>query len=509
MDYTKLRIAACIYIALPILIFSVGFLRWYYAMMSVLALGFAFYSAIAANNKSVDFEKTIKMKISEISYIFLFSLIWTYLGGMNGCFYQSSDWNCRNAVYFDLISFDWPIIYDKTGAALVYYIGHWLPPALFGKFILVLTQSIDLAWFLGKMVFWIWTSIGLTLVVLLIIRFLNLNDLKKRFWTIVIFSCFSGLDIVGAVLVNTLGQMLSEEYIHLEWWNHKYQFSSITTCIFWVFNQVIIPWIITLCFLMEDDPRNYMFYCVACMICGPYPCVGLVICMITKVLWYCIQYKDPLAIKEKLKRIFSLSNILSFLFVFPFVAMYLLSNDAMSQHGTNNSNLHVIDVMTVAKVFAFLMLEVGCYLILIAGSHRKNPIYYCMIITFIIAPFLQVGSRRDFCMRATVPAIFILMLYVNGYVLDNFSLKKLKKCWKTSKKSVCAAVLAVLLIFGAATPVIEVYRGLYFINKCGTIFLEDLSIGSFNRTDVDVTNFACTEPENSLFFKNVARGDIR
>lgn len=60
-------------------------------------------------------------------------LLWGYLGGQTGFFYQNSDWGYRNAIYRDLITNSWPVYYPQKDTALVYYIGHWLVPAALTK----------------------------------------------------------------------------------------------------------------------------------------------------------------------------------------------------------------------------------------------------------------------------------------------------------------------------------------------------------------------------------------
>lgn len=62
------------------------------------------------------------------------------------------------------------------------------------------------------------------------------------------------------------------------------QHSSITTCLYWVFNQSVIPWMMTLCFLMDSDERNYVTYGAACLICGPLPLIGLAVLMVFRAV---------------------------------------------------------------------------------------------------------------------------------------------------------------------------------------------------------------------------------
>ncbi len=51
------------------------------------------------------------------------AIVWSFLGGQGKLYYQSSDWQIRNAIYRDLIYRLWPVTYSDFDKALVYYIG--------------------------------------------------------------------------------------------------------------------------------------------------------------------------------------------------------------------------------------------------------------------------------------------------------------------------------------------------------------------------------------------------
>ena len=58
---------------------------------------------------------------------------WCFFAGIGYFYYQSFDYHFRNAVFRDLISYDWPVFYDKADTPLVYYMGFWLVPAALAK----------------------------------------------------------------------------------------------------------------------------------------------------------------------------------------------------------------------------------------------------------------------------------------------------------------------------------------------------------------------------------------
>lgn len=49
----------------------------------------------------------------------------------------------------------------------------------------------------------------------------------------------------------------------------------MTTCLFWVFNQTVVPWLMTLCVLNEKSVENYALLGLLALPFGPLPFVGL------------------------------------------------------------------------------------------------------------------------------------------------------------------------------------------------------------------------------------------
>lgn len=508
----RLRNTAIIYASLPLLVFFIGFLRWYYALISTAALIVVLFFVLKPGKFNVQFtEQTFSRRTMLV--LFAVSLVWSYLGGMNGMWFQSSDWSCRNAIYFDLIQFGWPVIYERNGGALVYYIGIWLPPAAVAKAVVLISGSLEAGLIAGRILLWIWVSLGLTIVVLLMFGVYDVFGKKQRIAVTLLLVFFSGMDLLGAVLNYNLDFLLQPKLTHpsgphLEWWMNIYQFSSNTTLLFWVFNQTIISWVISLLFLIDYSPKNYVFYAIACLLSGPFPCVGLAVLMIVKAAMYCLEKKREL--HTAVKMILSPQNVLSLFFLFLPVASYLLAANAVSGETASVGRKEGISFFSSdylnSNLYLFILLEVGLYLLLILVDHYKNPIYYALWGTFIIFPLFQVGTSVDFCMRATIPALFILMVYVGRFLQEHFTLRKTKESNgnRTLIQKVCSRILVVCLIIGVATPIVEFYRGFYHVLDQKTVFLEDDSLMTFNIVGTNY-NFVTPDPENHFFFKHLAK----
>ncbi len=527
--------------ALPLLVFFAGFLKWYFAVVSCAVLLFVLWK-ILNGKENLESAYTDRFRISwkTVAAVFLLALLWSYLGGMNGHYYQSSDWDCRNAVFFDLIQLDWPVIYERNGAALVYYIGFWLPPAIIARLFQAVTGSVEIAREAGRILLWLWSSAGLTIIILMIFRVVGAQTGKKRIFAVILFVFFSGMDILGAVIRNTTGDVFAPDHLHLEWWMRGFQYTSITACLFWVFNQAIIPWMITLCFLTEEDPRNYVFYATACLLCGTLPCVGLAGLMLVKAAIYGAKKLKQKEGKTFRKNIFSVQNLLTLLIIFPMIAAYLLSANTFKDvfgdklrlpvaqasaeeqiTETTEEENTVITEQPVEKpkykvfyipfriwgLFLFVALEVGIYMLCIWPDHRKEPLFYAIAIGFFIIPFIHIGRSYDFCMRASIPLIFIVMLYVNRFMLEHFpGISRIEEKQTKNKKGrkTLAIILAICLAIGMATPILELYRGIHQVAISGTTELENRTLMTFNQDWVQ-NSYACSNPNEHFFFRYLAR----
>ena len=90
-----LKKCACVYMALPLFAFIAGWLRLPAALISgAAALAGLTYAIRSAAGE----ERRMQIGAWELAALILVVLLWTYLGGLNGLFYQSSDWNWRKIV---------------------------------------------------------------------------------------------------------------------------------------------------------------------------------------------------------------------------------------------------------------------------------------------------------------------------------------------------------------------------------------------------------------------------
>jgi len=503
LTHQTLKTAVMGYLVFPVLIFICGFVRWQLAIPASAALLFGFLCA-RRDPFSLPHEKELLIGPWQLTALAGVILLWTYLGGLNGLFFQSDDWPWRNAIYHDLVEKDWPVIYPERGSALVYYIGFWLPPALVAKVAGWITGSTVWAWRTARVALWLWSSLGLVLIAMLLMLYTGADTKKKQWGAVFVFMFFSGMDLLGAFYADTFERVTDPTVLHLEWWTlDGKQFSSITTCVYWVFNQTIVPWLATLCFLMEKDARNYLFLGVACLCNGPLPFVGLVICMIARWFFSVVQSIRAGRGIESVKSALSAPNLTLLVLIFPLIGAYYLGNLSVANTGSQIAQLSLLESLDAYLSWdhlVFLALDAGIFMALLLKKQFRNPLFYVVGLSLLIIPYFHIGSSEDFCLRASVPGIFLVMVWCVEYLVHELPKFRASSRWDKA----ISVLLIVALLIGAATPVMEIYRGVYNAVQEGTVLLAKDWIGSIGNLD-DAANFTGANYFDSFFFKYLSR----
>jgi hypothetical protein len=83
--------------------------------------------------------------------------------------------------------------------------------------------------------------------------------------------------------------------------------------------------------------------------------------------------------------------------------------------------LEAYDLQRILTLLLFYILEFGIYAAFIGKKYRKDRLFRWILVTLIIIPFFQVGKGRDFCMNASLPGLFVLMVYTAKYIIEEYS----------------------------------------------------------------------------------------
>lgn len=497
LNYGKIRKYCIVYITLPVIIFLMGWLKPQFSVVAALLIMGCAYLVFKQKEES---QKRILISWKMLLVLGILALVWCFFAGQGGYYYQSPDHDCRNAILRDLINFKWPVIYEKYDAAMVYYIGYWMPAALIGKVVLLITHSANAAWLVGNFALLIWSTVGILLVFLLLIYSVNANTKKKMIAACFLFIFFSGLDVVGEIAFN---QRL---YWHIEWWSGIYQYSSITTCLFWVFNQAVIPWIVILCLINEKSVKNYAFIGVMCLPSGPFPFLGIFIYCIFLGIKFGIDAIKAKKLKRFLKEIASPQNVFICLIIVPIYFVYYTSNAAVSSSGESGGLCFFWEEISSSllydtfKYIMFFILEAGVYAFVIYRKNKKNILFYITVFSLMLIALFRMCNSADFAMRVSIPAIAVLGYMVIDYLINNFNDRKSQKAGLR-----CAyALLVTIYILGSVTPVIEFARGIDTVIENKKINMVCDDIVTFNQVG-RFTNFITYHYSEKIFFKYLSR----
>lgn len=439
------------YLLLPFAIFCLTFLRiWIGLPIVIILIWIVIRIWIQRDASQISF----KVGKSDLIIGLVVLGVWVFLSGIGGFAFQNSDHHIRNAIFKDLILNNWPVYYPQAissptspSYALIYYIGYWLPAALSGKI---------LGWQGANVFLFGWTWLGIFITAALI-----KDRIKTTLtWSALLLIFFGGMDFLGALVLQPI---LHENYphlwppiTHLEWWAPHLQFSSFTTQLFWVFNQALPAWI-CIALILNGVNRRYVFFILSlCFFLSPIPALGLLpftLLAIPQKLFntknMSFKWRDrkiATLLKDSLSDIYntiSPENILGGGLVFITSYLYFSTNPSGSRMG-----FFAINLTTVFLLLIFLAYEGILLWLLFFNEQRNNLWWYVTGGTLVITPLILVGSSIDFSRRASIPALFVLMIF-SGEALFR----------KTKVKYRGALIL--LLAIGAITSLYEINRSIY------------------------------------------------
>ena len=447
-----------IYILIPVIIFFIGWCNLYTAILGtgIILISFCFAIKNAPRIWVPENKKQIFLLIAVLFII----MLWICSSGIGALVFQNTDHKERNAIFEILVNQNWPVISPIQPIMLSYYVGFWLPSALIGK----VFNNIQIGYYFQI----IWAGFGIFLFFYYVLSILK----HKTLFPILLFIFFSGLDIIGTVFTKPYDILSFSS--HIERWANIYQYSCFTTQLYWVFNQAIPAWLITILLLNEKNNKNLIFIYSCMFLHSTLPAIGFLPVLIylccKNVLSEIKNYNLIIKIKQLFLSIMSIQNIVCGLLVTIVSYLYLSGNIS-----GGNISVGIPDKkFYILYYFIFFMLEVGIYLLLLFRDNKKNILYYISTCCLLFYPFVIIGFSIDFCMRATIPFLVILYLLILKF-FDNVETKDLK---------ITHYILIVVLLIGSITPMHEMYRTVKY-TRMGYTKLKPILFGSnfFAYTD--------------------------
>lgn len=473
-----------LYIALPFIIFVLSWVKWYLSIPVTLFILYTIYQLIKKNSNL--WLPTLNMDSIRLLFLILIIIaIWVYFSGIGGFVFQNEDHRWRNEIYQMLVLYDWPLIKDVTinniieARGMIYYIGFWLPSALIGKLF-----GIQAGYFFQIL----WAILGIFLVYYYICAHIKKMTIYPLFGLIF----FSGLDIVGYYMLNSDLSGITNT-THIEFWNEIAQYSSMTTQLFWVFNQCIYAWLIICIILTQNDNRQIIFIWSLAMLTSTFPFVGMLPFLIYKII---SNTPDSISFRQSFhyffKDICTLENILGGGSIGIISFIYLIGN--ISAQNVDTPATSISSPGFVFLAFLFFLIEAGLYLLAMYPYQKANFLYYIVIIILLICPYIHVGSGVDFSMRASIPALFVMYLLF----VETFSSSIKDHKW------LITIALTLLFLVGSVTPIKEFCRT---ANQTYCMYKFDVSFPMDPVSEDEIIgadNFS-GNIDNNIFFQYLAK----
>lgn len=500
----SLLVGVYIYLCLPIIIFFLGWCRWYIGIPAAIILILSVLLCIKEQDKYQKKDSIWRKEdIPKFFFIILIIMVWVAISGVGGYVWQNSDHWWRNTMFDILVSKKWPvtenIFFDGKiqERGFAYYIGFWLPAACVGKIF---------GLHAGYAAQYLWSVLGIVLLYAMICTW------RKRvlIWPLFLLIFFSGLDLLGSALnLEETVRIFGSD--HLERWAVHYQFSCMTTQLFWVFNQAVPAWVASTLIFLSEKPKNIVFSWSLIMITSTLPFAGLlpyiIILLFSRSSWK--KEESVVAmIKDIWNNIVSFQNVIGAGTVGIISLIYLTGNVAggsirlFSQtfgesisiglslillivvavllifgitylilHGYGKILLRIAQIIICCLCVAigifvlynnlvwntyiyklcflilFYIIEAGCYLICLKKDVKDKYLFWATTIWLLIIPLIVVGESIDFCMRASIPGLLLILLWC---------IEALDK----KQRTVYSWILVTLLIIGSVTPIHEIKRTL-------------------------------------------------
>ena len=492
------------YLLLPVLIFCIGYLKFYIGIPMALAFAALLVFAVKGPGYKKSIGKPfIKLPLKHIIICAVIAVGVSLITGIGEFVYALEDHAYRRAILRDLIDYPWPVVYDTAtqtnpvvieyfaGHAdkmgFIYYFAYFLPAALIGKVAGMTAACIALL---------IWNSAGLFLIFLGMTVFAKRPSYAGPF--IVVF--FAGLDVIPNI-VNAV--------CHYDWWLWMegyvpylcYVANFTELCD--VYHQIVPCFIIVLLLMTQPDTRATGLSTGILFAYSPWATIGILPLVIGSFF-----RKDCGAGKgiQAVKNIFTPVNILSAaLILFLYGSFYTSNSGSISFQGVAWT-LYSNPVLYIPAYLIFLSVEVLPFYLMLRGRCIKEPMFVAAIFTLILLPVYVVSEMNDFTMRGSMPALFVIQLYLTELVAEKAAANEVPKEKTARIKTVLGALVLMLMMFPALLNLFVIFG-----NEIKGSPHNTENIGSFGNINDEsyldhiTNNFMAEGYEDSFFFKYLAR----
>ena len=503
------------FVALPIIIFFIGYLKLYVGVP--LALLFILAFVLSVRDASKDQEKKllsrndtdIKIPVGYLIGLAVTAVVLSLVSGVGEFIFTLNDHPYRRAIMNDLVNYKWPVIYDystqtnpevireigKTSGtyAFMYYFTYWLPAALIGK--------VGGA-FAANLALMIWNAIGIFLTFIGVSKIIG----RASFTVPFVYICFAGLDVLPNIV-----------HIFVKWdcWNgmevwapvlaYMSNFAELTS----VFHQCVPCWLIVTLIMMSYNTRSLGLCGGMLFAYSPWGIIGLFPLAVVRA------FSKPMragGTGNSVKNVFSIINIISCAsLLLVYTPFYLGNHSSTSIKGffwefINDPGLSVI------VYILFIVIEILPTALILWKTEKKEALFIASLIELMIIPLYKITEANDFCMRSSMAARFILCILLARYLKDLYDADMIivSKKLKRKKKDVVKLAITMLAVVLMMYP--SFVMGYYVLGSEFTGEPHNAEeIGSYgNIKNAEHTwnvthNYISNDYQDTFFFKYLAK----
>ena len=428
MTFRTLFLLSITYLLLPFLIFCVGFLRWYVAIVLMLSL---LYSGAIVVKQIYRKEYSWRLSSARIFILIGVSAFLCWVCGVGGYFSQSYDWIVKNPLLNDLTLSSWPLVIDFAEAdsdiqslcgegqvAFVYYLFYYLPAAWVGS----IFDSTTVA----RFSLFLWSVFGLYLVMCWLLNWLSRDRLLSRkvfIFILLLFVCWGGMDIVGMIFKafspwDNIQWAWSSLPLLDSWSQPFFMYHSSLASLYWCFNQCIPLWLITMMILNVGEHRFILFLYSFTMLYSPWGTMGLLPIVVALCLGE-IKQRGWAEIKKQL----NFANVGFPLILLVVVGAYYASNKTpVAEKGFIGQFWALGEWIWVYIIF--ILVEIGAYAWMMREEVKHNLLLVVTIGTLVAIPLYKMNYANDFVLRASVPALFLLFAIWTKWCMAHYYQQK-------------------------------------------------------------------------------------
>lgn len=493
---------AILYLAVPIMLF---FLFWLQLPWGILFTALLSYACYSFNRQVADrYQALLPSYANVLSVAFLIVLVYLVLTG-HGSFVGSEgfDMPWRSAMYQDLIHQSWPVVYEASNSALVYYLTYWLVPA-------GISSILGLEEIGSNLVLVLWTYLGLRLFLLLLFSYLQV-DRKQIILVTLLFLFWSGLNLIGIII----SPINSSRWGWDKWWytntsdGSLYPMSYMVRTVFDslanIYNQFAPILLGLMLFLFTRNVKYYALIGLLVLPFSPFGFLGLFFILTGLFLWQVLEERQTQNIKGIIRQALSKENVLATLSIFPVFLLYFTGNTSASTSVSFLSapwSAYGLDRLVM--LFLYYCLQFGLFMLAVYRFEENKKLWWLTLVELMLLPLFSIGNSCDLCWNGSIPGFFLVMIFVMRYFIA---------CWQ--KKVITKRFLLVytLLVVAALTPLMQMH---FQLRQCVQLRIPLVRADEFKFGDTfskltteeaskKFRNFLTQDYENKPFYRYLAK----